>query len=153
MNTRTGWGLVALGAGLMYMFDPRTGRRRRAITRDKAMKYARRSAERAQALAQQAADRARGVIAEARADDEEWVDDRTLVARVRSELGRVVSHPGSLHVDVVDGCVTLRGPIFVWEADAAIAAAENTRGACGVEDQMTRHEQPGNIPGLQGQGH
>jgi osmotically-inducible protein OsmY len=153
MNTRTGWGLVALGAGLMYMLDPNTGRRRRAITRDKAAKYARRSAERAQALAQQAADRAKGLIAEARASDEEWVDDPTLVARVRSELGRVVSHPGSLHVDAVDGCVTLRGPVFVWEAESALAAVENTRGVCGVEDQMTRHEQPGNVPGLQGQGH
>jgi osmotically-inducible protein OsmY len=153
MNTRTGWGLVALGAGLMYMLDPKTGRRRRAITRDKAGKYARRTAERAQALAQQAADRARGVFAEARASDEEWVDDQTLVARVRSELGRVVSHPGSLHVDATDGCVTLRGPVFAWEAEPALAAVENTRGVCAVEDQMTRHEQPGNVPGLQGRGH
>jgi len=153
MHTRTGWGLVALGAGLMYMFDPRTGRRRRAVTRDKAAKYARRGAERAQALAKQAADRARGVFAEARASDEEWVDDQTLVARVRSELGRVVSHPGSLHVDAVDGCVTLRGPVFAWEAELALAAVENTRGVCAVEDQMTRHEQPGSVPGLQGQGH
>lgn len=150
MNSRTGWGLVALGAGLMYIFDPQTGRRRRALTRDKATKYARLAAERAQALAQQAADRAKGVIAEARASDEEWVDDQTLVARVRSELGRAVSHPGSIHVDAVDGCVTLRGPVFTWEADAAIAAVENTRGVCGVDDQLTRHEQPGNVPGLQG---
>ena len=148
---RTGWGLVALGAGLMFMLDPNTGRRRRAITRDKARKFARLSAERARALAQQAADRARGVVAEARAaSDEEWVNDATLVARVRSELGRVVSHPGSLHVDAIDGCVTVRGPVFVWEAEAALAAIENTRGVCGVDDQMTRHEQPGNVPGLQG---
>jgi hypothetical protein len=44
----------------------------------------------------------------------------------------------------------MRGPVFVWEADAALAAAENTRGVCGVEDQLTRHEQQGNVPGLQG---
>ena len=150
MSTRTGWGLMALGAGLMFMLDPNTGRRRRALTRDKAIKLSRRTAERAQALARQAADRAKGVIAESRAVDEEWVDDNTLVARVRSELGRVVSHPGSIHVEAVDGCVTMRGPVFMWEADAAIAAAENTRGVCGVEDQLTRHEQPGNVPGLQG---
>jgi osmotically-inducible protein OsmY len=150
MNSRMGWGLVAVGAGLMYILDPAAGRRRRALTRDKAVKFARLTAERTQALAQQAADRARGVIAEARASDDEWVDDQTLVARVRSELGRAVSHPGSLHVDAVDGCVTLRGPVFVWEAEAALAAVENTRGVCGVDDQMTRHEQPGNVPGLQG---
>lgn len=147
---RTGWGLVALGAGLMFMLDPSTGRRRRALTRDKARKYARLSAERAQAMARQAADRARGIVAEARASEEQWVDDQTLVARVRSELGRVVSHPGSLHVDALDGCVTVRGPVFLWEADAALAAIENTRGVCGVDDQMTRHEGPGNVPGLQG---
>lgn len=150
MNSRTGWGLVALGAGLMYIFDPQTGRRRRALTRDKATKYARLAAERAQALARRAADHAKGIVAEARASGEQWVDDQTLVARVRSELGRAVSHPGSIHVDAVDGCVTLRGPVFAWEGDAAIAAAENTRGVCGVDDQLTRHEQPGNIPGLQG---
>ena len=146
---RTGWGLVALGAGLMFMLDPSTGRRRRAITRDKARKYARLSAERAQAMARRAADQARGLAAESRASDD-WVDDQTLVARVRSEIGRVVSHPGSLHVDAIDGCVTVRGPVFAWEADAALAAIEDTRGVCGVDDQMTRHEQPGNVPGLQG---
>jgi len=150
MNSRNGWGLVALGAGLMYILDPHAGRRRRALTRDKATKYARRAAERARALAQQAADHAKGIVAEARASDQEWVDDQTLVARVRSELGRAVSHPGSIHVDAVDGCVTLRGPIFVGEADAALAAVENTRGVCGVDDQLTRHEQPGHVPGLQG---
>src|SRR5688500_2960336 len=150
MSTRTGWGLVALGAGLMYMLDPNTGRRRRALTRDKAGRLARLTAERARALAQQASDRAKGIIAESRVSDEEWVDDQTLVARVRSELGRVVSHPGSIHVDAIDGCVTMRGPVFVWEADAALAAAEGTRGVCGVDDQLTRHEQPGNVPGLQG---
>lgn len=150
MHSRTGWGLVALGAGLMYMFDPKTGRRRRAITRDKAAKMARHAAARAQAIARQASDRAKGVMAEARASDEEWVGDQTLVARVRSELGRVVSHPGALHVDAVDGLVTMRGPIFGWEADGALKAAEETRGVVGVDDQMTRHEQPGNIPGLQG---
>lgn len=153
MGSRTGWGLMALGAGLMFLLDPSTGRRRRALTRDKAASLARRTAERAQAMAQHAADRAKGVIAEARSLDEEWVDDRTLVARVRSELGRVVSHPGSIHVDAVDGCVTMRGPVFVWEADAAVAAVENTRGVCGVDDQMSRHEQPGSVPGLQGEGH
>lgn len=150
MNTRTGWGLVALGAGLMYMLDPNTGRRRRALTRDRAGRLARRTAERAHALAQRAADRAKGIIG---ASDEEWVDDQALAARVRSELGRAVSHPASLHVDAVDGCVTLRGPVFAWEAEPALAAVENTRGVCGVEDQMTRHEQPGNVPGLQGRGH
>ncbi|MEX2272495.1 MAG: hypothetical protein WD690_13560 [Vicinamibacterales bacterium] len=153
MSNRTAWGLMAVGAGLMYMLDPSAGRRRRALTRDKAVKLSRKTAERAQALAQQAADRAKGIIAEARSSDEQWVDDQTLVARVRTELGRVVSHPGSLHVDAVDGCVAIRGPVFVWEADAAVAAIENTRGVCGVDDQMTRHEQPGRVPGLQGEGH
>jgi osmotically-inducible protein OsmY len=153
MSTRTAWGLMALGAGLMFMLDPNAGRRRRAVTRDKALSLSRRTARRAQALAQQAADRGRGAIAEARAADDEWVDDQTLVARVRSEIGRVVSHPGSLHIDAVDGCVTMRGPIFVWEADAAVAAVENTRGVAMVDDQMTRHQQPGSVPGLQGQGH
>lgn len=150
MSTRTGWGLMALGAGLMFMLDPSTGRRRRAMTRDKAAKLARRTAERTHALAQRASDRAKGLAAEARAMDDEWVDDQTLVARVRSELGRVVSHPGSIHVDAVDGCVTMRGPVFTWEAEAALLAAENTRGVCGVDDQLTRHEQPGTVPGLQG---
>lgn len=150
MHSRTAWGFIAAGAGLMYMLDPRSGRRRRAVSRDKALKYARLSQERARALARQASDRARGLVAETLGSDETWVDDQTLVARVRSELGRVVSHPGSVHVDAVEGCVTLRGPILASEADAALAAAEHTRGVCGVDDQLTRHDTPGNVPGLQG---
>ena len=150
MSTRTALGLIAAGAGLMYVLDPRTGRRRRAIGRGRAIKYARLSAERPRPLAQQASDHARGFVAETFRSDDTWVDDRTLVARVRSELGRVSSHPGSLRVDAVDGCVMLAGPVLSDEADARVAAVENTRGVCGVDDQLTRHETPGNVPGLQG---
>src|SRR5437763_8489304 len=90
-------GGIGLGAGLMYFLDPQQGRRRRGLVRDQLTSLLSRADDAACCVGRDLAHRARGVAAEARslvsADD---ADDRVIEGRVRSALGRVVSHPSAI---------------------------------------------------------
>src|SRR5581483_10429177 len=77
--------------------------------------------------------------------------DEVVAERVRSKLGFLVRHPSSIEVTVKDGHVTLSGPILADEVDRLIRNVEQIRGVMGVENRLEVHEEPGNIPGLQGQ--
>src|SRR5256885_15114097 len=57
---------IAIGAGLMYFFDPEAGRRRRALVRDKAVHYQKETAKYASDTTRDLRNRAYGVYAEAR---------------------------------------------------------------------------------------
>jgi osmotically-inducible protein OsmY len=143
--------MVGLGAGLMFLFDPQAGHRRRKLMRDKTRRFGRQAGERANAWGKLASDHAQGFVAETSARlSQEEVEDRTLVERVRSELGRVMSHVHAVSVDSRDGRLTLRGDVLEHEAEAALAAARSTRGVRSVEDALVRHAEPGRVPSLQG---
>jgi len=149
------WNLLtgmAVGAGLMFMLDPRAGRRRRALMRDKMVRAAHKTSEGLDALSRDAANRARGIAAESQSRmRSDSADARTLVERVRAELGRVVSHPRAIDVSASDdGSVCLMGPILAGEAEPAMAAIASVRGVTRVEDQLQRDESAEGIPSLQG---
>ena len=57
---------IAVGAGLMYIFDPRMGNRRVALGRDKIISIAKKSGRIAGAISEDLANRAYGVYAVAR---------------------------------------------------------------------------------------
>src|SRR5262245_30785745 len=85
---------LGLGVGLMYFLDPERGRRRRALVRDKMAHAARAGNEAMCHFRSDVSHRLAGVGARARgALHGGPVDDGVLVERVRSKLGRVVSHP------------------------------------------------------------
>ncbi len=69
---------------------------------------------------------------------------------MRSELGRVVSHPGPLVVAVEHGVVTLSGPLLAIEREQLIGAVRGVRGVKDVEDRLEVHESATGVPGLQG---
>jgi hypothetical protein len=52
---------AGLGAGLMYLFDPDMGRRRRALARDKAVRLAHEAQDAAEVVAKDARNRAQGL--------------------------------------------------------------------------------------------
>src|SRR5688572_10485862 len=109
-------GSVALGVLVMYLFDPIAGRRRRALLRDKAVRFTHQASDRSEGLLRDLGNRAAGVRAELfNRGDTGPVDDTVLEARVRSALGRVSSHPGSIGVSSVNGIVTLTGPLLTRE--------------------------------------
>jgi gas vesicle protein len=57
---------AAVGALTMFVFDPVNGKRRRALTRDRMMRYGREAADAVENKARDLANRAQGVAAEAR---------------------------------------------------------------------------------------
>jgi len=148
---------LAAGAGLMYLFDPDRGRRRRALLRDQVA-HARNEldelGESAVARSRDLRNRARGVAAEAMARVQpEQVEDAVLVERVRSSVGRAVSHPGALEVTAAGGTVTLGGRILSDEVQDLVTAVRRVRGVERVENRLEVHREPGDVPDLQGTQH
>ena len=141
-----------IGGGLMYLLDPRSGARRRAQLAGKLghlVKVERELIERAR---RDASNRLRGMVDQLRTPVLPQVSDDVLEPRVRSKLGHCVSHPRSVLVDVVNGHVTLAGPIIANEADHLIREIATIRGVKEVLDALDRHATPEGVPSLQGDG-
>lgn len=145
---------AALGAGLTYFLDPSRGRRRRARVRDKVVSFWRRSGDALDTTSRNLRDRVTGIAAETRSlfhGEEEEVDDMLLVDRVRSRMGRVVSHPRAIDVTARNGHVILSGPILHNEVDRLVACVGGIRGVKSVENRLAVHRER-DIPALQGGG-
>lgn len=142
---------LLLGAGLMYLMDPTEGGRRRALVRDKGARAWHRSSRVVGKAGRDLKNRARGRVAEAvsrfRGGD---APDAVIEERVRSKLGRVVSHPGAVEVESVGGSVILTGPVLRSETASLIAAVQSVPGVVDVENRLEEHETGEHIPALQG---
>lgn len=156
MHSRTATWLYAagVGAGAMFLLDPSRGRRRRAEVGRRASQAAQAMTHAARVTGKDIGHRAAGVKARLHAamQKSDEPSDQVLVARVRSALGRAVSHPGAIGVLAHDGTVTLDGPVLTGEADNVVWALGHVRGVRRVENHLTRHDEAGGIPGLQGRG-
>src|SRR6266446_3741010 len=115
---------LAFGAGLgigtvvMYMLDPDRGNRRRAVLRDKLAYATKKTGKGIEITARDLRNRAQGIAASIQSKfTSAEIDDAVLVDRVRSKLGRIVSHPGAIKVASENGKVILSGPILEAEVD------------------------------------
>lgn len=143
-------GGIGLGAGLMYIFDPDRGRRRRATARDAARHIANAFDDAVGKTSRDLSNRAQGLVAELDSVFRcEEADDDVVAARVRSKLGRAVSHPHAIQVAVNQGRVTLSGQIMASEVDQLLKRAWSVRGVTGVENRLEAHERAGDISSLQ----
>lgn len=139
------------GAGLMYLLDPDRGARRRALVRDRAVRARHLLAEGAEATGRDLRNRARGTAAELRSRfRREIAGDEILHERVRSALGRAVSHPGAIEVLVADGRVTLQGQVLERELDQLLRAVKGVRGVSEVTNELEVRRSGEGIPSLQG---
>lgn len=142
-----------LGAAAMYMLDPRMGNRRRALLRDQLVKARNEATEAAQDTAEQLQDRAQGAAATARRTfDQQPVSDATLVARIRSELGRVSTHPGAIEVTAANAMVVLSGHVLASEVERIMSAVRSVPGVKSAENRLMVHQTAESIPALQGGG-
>ncbi|MCP3164258.1 SRPBCC family protein [Myxococcus qinghaiensis] len=133
------WGLggLGVGVGLMYWTDPRSGRWRRSHLQGKAVHAAHEAGSAAGVVKRDLAQRSRGLFLESIGRfRSETVDDVTLAERVRSALGRVCSHPGSVKVAARDGVVTLEGSILLDEFKRVVPFIRRVRGVRGVENRL-----------------
>jgi osmotically-inducible protein OsmY len=130
---------ASLGAGLMYLFDPDNGRRRRAALRDKSGSYVRRMRETEEILARRTLHQVQGALATIRNRmmPPEPVEDGVLIERVRAALGHVIPDPLAIDVKVRDGCVTLKGPVVPDEVGEIVACAERVRGVRAVDNRLS----------------
>jgi uncharacterized membrane protein len=136
----------------MYLFDPRVGRRRRAVAADRIKSAGRKTGRFTGKMARDLSNRARGAAARTRS---RWshreVPDEVLHDQIRSRLGRVVSHPGAIEVDVRNGEVHLRGPILSDEVDLVLSELCLVQGIRHLSDELEVHEEQ-ELPSLQGAG-
>lgn len=150
-SVATGLGITAAGMAAMYFFDPQRGARRRGLVGNQITRTTTRAPRMMKAAGQDLANRAYGMWAEAtnlfRSDE---APDQVIEARVRSKMGREISHPGAVHVNVRDGNVTLEGDILEREVPALLACVERVRGVKSVDNRLNRHASAGNISNLQG---
>jgi hypothetical protein len=139
--------------GLMYLFDPDLGRRRRSLLRDKFVGTANDLNRAIDVMLRDSSNRFQGMLAEVRSLlSEEEVSGQKLAERIRTTLGRYVSHPKAIEVTVENNRVILSGPVLAGEVDRLLSAVASVRGVGEVENRLEVHEHPGNVPSLQGQG-
>jgi uncharacterized membrane protein len=142
---------AAAGAAAMYFLDPDRGRRRRALLRDQLMSGILALDDAAGVTTRDAHNRLRGLSSRLRPGRGEAPDDRVLIERVRSHVGRAVSHPKAVHVLADgDGRIRLQGAILERERDALLRAVRSTPGVSDVDDRLHGFENAGHIPSLQG---
>lgn len=131
----------AVGAALMYWWDPVAGRRRRALVRDQGSAVGRKARHFAEARSRRAANRMLGVLARARSRlSHPTVDDDTLHARIRARLGHIIERPGAVEVKVNDGHVELTGSASATEVDALVDSVAEMQGVEGIDYRFSMHE-------------
>jgi len=144
-------GAVA-AAGVMYYFDAGSGRRRRAEFGQRSAGAARRGVSRLQAASRDLAHRVYGLGARATARIRRGeVAPTVLVERVRARLGRVVSHPGAVHVSADEQhTVRLTGAVLAWEHEPLRRAIAQVAGVGAIRDELEVHESAQQVSALQG---
>ncbi len=146
-------GGIVLGAGAMYLMDPDRGARRRSLLRDQLVHAGNKLGDGLSATARDTRNRAVGAAAGLRSRFQaDEVDDAVLHERVRSAIGRVVSHPSTVTVTAYEGLVTLSGHVLAEESDELIRRVERVRGVREVRNELEIHRSSEGIPDLQGGG-
>jgi osmotically-inducible protein OsmY len=136
-----------IGAAIAYLWDPVSGRGRRAKVRERASSIARRAGDRADKLTRHGGNilegKVRG-ITEPLVGTERTTDDRTVADRVRSDvLGRRDLGAGALVVDVQDGVANLRGQVD--DAATIERVLDLTKQVSGVQDVVNLVHLPDSV--------
>jgi uncharacterized membrane protein len=135
----------------MYLLDPDRGKRRRALLRDQFVSGVNHLDGAVEVIARDLTHRTQGLMAETRSlMAKEPVSDEVLVQRVRSKIGRIVSHPGAINVEAEQGQVSLSGLVLEHEHEDLLRSVRSVRGVVNVENQLEKHASPEGVPALQG---
>lgn len=136
-------GGIALGALVMYLADPSQGRRRRALLRDQVNSASHKTSRLVGQTVRDARNRFAGLQAEATRlltqEDAKPIDDHVLAARVRSRLGRSMSHLHQIEVSAHKGAVTLVGDFNHDELPNLLELVQAIPGVEKVGHQVRAH--------------
>jgi osmotically-inducible protein OsmY len=142
---------AATGAAVMYLLDSASGRRRRARLRDGARHVTNVVGTEYERTTRDMSNRAQGLRARIRSRlaPSLPVSDDVLTERIRSKVGRLVSHPRAIEVKVAGGHVTLAGPILIREVRSLLDGVAAVPGVTGLDDHLEQHESPEHVAALQ----
>lgn len=131
-------GGVLLGGGLMYLLDPRTGSRRRAIARDQFKSFVRRNTKSSLRTLRHLTNKMTGMLVEVTNSlrSEGSSSDKKILDRVRSTLGRTIEHPHAVDIAVHEGRVILRGQLRPHEVGQVVSAVKRTPGVTSIDNQI-----------------
>lgn len=139
---------TAAGAGVMYLFDPQQGRRRRHLAVDRTRAAIRHTGRRAGRWGRRLSAETYGTVQRVR---HRWdraepaANDETLADRVKSEIFRDPTVPqGRVNLNVEDGVVVLRGQLDRPEQIRDLTEA--ARKVPGVRDVESYLHLPGTVP-------
>lgn len=153
LSSASTWALgAAIGAAAMYLFDPDRGRPRRAQLQSRAFKAGRHASESLDVGIRDLSHRLSALPHRVGAyfKSNETVDDLRLIERVRSKMGRYVSHPAAIVVSAWNGEVILSGSILEAEHREVLPALRNVAGVRELVDRLTVYQDAAGIPELQG---
>jgi osmotically-inducible protein OsmY len=137
---------MAIGAGLALAFDSGAGSRRRAMLRARLVRASLAASAAVEDAVRGVSQRARAVAAAARNQfSSNEVDDERVLARVRARLGRACAHPDLVEVSVLEGAVTLHGPVLADEVRGLLAVAASVRGVHSVVNDLDAYDTPEDI--------
>src|SRR5260370_11519690 len=143
-------GAATVGGLLVYFLDPDTGRRRRALVKDRAVNFVKEADRAIGKASRDLSNPARGTVAEARSllpfRD---VSDEVLVEQVRARIGRVISYPHFVEVSARDAAITLSGAVLERELDDLVSTVSSLRHVLSVRNELKAYERPQDIPGIQ----
>lgn len=140
------------GVNAMYFFDPERGRRRRAWARDKAIHVMRESERTFDRGVRDFANRVQGAVCEtAGVLIPRSIPDEILQERIRTRLGRLLTHPGSVEVTVKDGQVTLAGVALTDEMPRLLASLRCVAGMKSLDNRIAAYNRADHVRGLQGE--
>jgi uncharacterized membrane protein len=141
---------AAVGAGFISLYG-NGGRRRRALARDKVVHGLHQAQRAADLVARDTAHRVKGRAAElSHRLREHDVPDYTLVERARAQLGRVCSHPHAVHIEAMNGSLTLTGVVLRSEHNRIVRTLRGVRGVKHVDDLLEAYADNTDHPSLQG---
>jgi uncharacterized membrane protein len=130
-------GGIAAGAAAFYFMDPKRGAQRRDDFKKKTGRLAREISDGASKCIRDSQHRLTGLV------NYPWPglhreppEDRILVERIRSRMGRIVSEPRKIHVASDGGTVTLWGLAPENEAVELVRTVEGMEGVKNVLDHL-----------------
>ena len=153
MRLRSALTLAGMGAFAMYLLDPDRGKQRRARVKDGMVHTAHETKKFSSRFRRDASNRIAGTVAET-GKLFQWgkreVSDEVLEQRVRSSVGRHVSHARAVRVKCKDGAVELTGWVMTRELEGLLDAVRAVPGVKDVSAALQAANEPGNISALQG---
>ncbi len=134
---------TALGAALVYFFDPENGKRRRKVTADRLAGFLRRQSRKTGGLTQRA-HALKQKATHLREEPKPQPDDVTLARKVESEIFRDADvAKGKININAEDGKVVLRGEVDSPELiEELVGKARKVQGVQDVESLLHTPGEP-----------